>query len=65
MPDGYYPPLMSLLPCSRFCIARQHMLSALADLFATSPEEAKDEAGATISAVQQIAILLVEKVAPP
>jgi hypothetical protein len=41
------------------------MLSALADLFATSPEEAKDEAGATISAVQQIAILLVEKVAPP
>jgi hypothetical protein len=41
------------------------MLSALVDLFATSPDEANDEVGATISAVEQITVLLVGKVASP
>jgi hypothetical protein len=58
MPDGHYLPALSPLPCSRFCVARQHMLSALVELFATSSDEADDEAGATVRAIMQIAILL-------
>jgi hypothetical protein len=64
-PTDTIPHYCRCCPAAGSAKRRQHMLSALADLFATSPEEAKDEAGATISAVQQIAILLVKTVASP
>ena len=60
MPDGYHVPAPSTLPYRRFCMARQHMLKALVELFAVHPDEADVEAGATVRAVQQIAILLME-----
>jgi hypothetical protein len=55
--DGYYLPALSPLP-SRFDVARQKMLSTLAEFFTSAPDAAKVETGTTIRALQQIAVLL-------
>jgi hypothetical protein len=46
------------VPTMPFDELRQHMLRALTNLFVTSPDEADAEAGATVRAIMQIAILL-------
>jgi hypothetical protein len=55
MDDGWVQPS----PYSRLCVSRQHMLKALAELFAVRPDQADVEASTTIRALQQIAMLLM------